>query len=564
MNISTNRFRSPAWDHLIGFSLCVVYVVWLVVTSKTLGFARDEGFYFHAAGDYAEWFKTLLANRQTGLQQSVIDRYWATNHEHPSLLKGLFALSWLALHEKTKWVNDASLAFRFPGMLMGGIGLWTTYLLGTRAYRREVGLIAALLLALIPRVFYHSHLACFDVGIMTLWTLCVYVYFRSVTQGGLGWALATGLVYGLTLETKHNSWILPAVFIAHALFIQKLSFVRGLRRGELTVPLSLLAMAALGPLVFIGLWPWLWHDTLARFQWYASFHLHHDYYNIEFLGRNWFTPPFPRAYAPVMILATVPSVTILLALIGMSRRLRSLVTQWNHSVRQSLSPLSNSNASIGDPAARDILFMLSIGASLSPWLLSSSTPIFGGTKHWLPAYPFLCVFAGLGFSWARAQLVHTLRARPNWQVSLANAAMFVAVLAAPFAVTKHSHPFGLTAYVPVVGGTAGAADLGLNRGFWGFTTQSANAYLSSNAPQGATVFIHDTAWQSWTQMLAEDRVRPDLRGVGSVSESQFALVHHELHMDEVDHGIWVDYATASPAHVVTHDGVPIVSIYRRP
>ena len=46
-------------------------------------------------------------------------------------------------------------------------------------------------------------------------------------------------------------------------------------------------MAVLGPLVFLGHWPWLWTDTLARLKGYVGFHMHHSYYNIEYLGVNW-------------------------------------------------------------------------------------------------------------------------------------------------------------------------------------------------------------------------------------------------------------------------------------
>jgi len=41
-------------------------------------------------------------------------------------------------------------------------------------------------------------------------------------------------------------------------------------------------------------------------------------------------------------------------------------------------------------------------------------------------------------------------------------------------------------------------------------------------------------------------------------------VHHELHMAEIDHHIWVAYGVTNPAYVVAHDGVPVVSVYRRP
>ena len=144
-------------------------------------------------------------------------------------------------------------------------------------------------------------------------------------------------------------------------------------------------------------------------------------------------------------------------------------------------------------------------------------------------------------------------------------ALFASVVAAPLAETAHSHPFGLSAYVPLVGGTAGGADLGLNRQFWGYTTQNAAAeYLNAKAPSGATVFINDTTWDAWSRMQSEKRVRGDFRATGTPSDAQIALVQHELHMNEVDYTIWVALGTDAPAYIVRQDGVPIVSIYRRP
>jgi hypothetical protein len=146
----------------------------------------------------------------------------------------------------------------------------------------------------------------------------------------------------------------------------------------------------------------------------------------------------------------------------------------------------------------------------------------------------------------------------------AEAALAASVVLPPLAVTAHAHPFGLSAYVPLVGGTAGGADLGLNRQFWGYTTQNAAAeYLNAKAPPGASVFIHDTTWDAWARMQEEGRVRPDLRAVGAPHEAQIALVQHELHMNEVDYSVWVALGELAPAYVVQHDGVPMVSVYRR-
>lgn len=554
----------PAWDHLIGFGLAAGYVAWLVVTSRTLGFARDEGFYFQASTEYARWFDLLWHDSAKALERATIDRYWAPNHEHPALMKSLFGLSWLVLWEKWKVVGQASLAFRLPGMLMSGAAVWATHVFGSRAYGRWAGVVGALLLALMPRVFYHSHLAAFDMGIVTMWTLSLLVYWKASQRGGALWPLVAGLVYGLTLETKHNAWILPAVMVAHGVFTLVARTLRGDRTARYAIPGSLLAMAVMGPLLLVGLWPWLWHDTWARFQWYANFHLHHEYYNMEFLGRNYFLDPSPRAYAPVMILATVPTITLLLGATGLVDRARHAwlaLREWRRARREKLP----ADPALGQRAVdTDVLVVLAIAAALSPWLLSSKTPIFGGTKHWMTAYPFLCMLAGRGFQAVFGALRDAFPRLAWAREAPATAGLAALCAAAPAAETAHSHPFGLSAYVPIVGGTAGGADLGLNRQFWGFTTQSANAWLSQAAPRGASVYIHDTAWQSWSQMIAEGRLRKDLRGVGTPGEAQFALVHHELHMNEVDYTIWVAFGTVAPAFVVTHDGVPIVSIYRRP
>ena len=65
-------------------------------------------------------------------------------------------------------------------------------------------------------------------------------------------------------------------------------------------------------------------------------------------------------------------------------------------------------------------------------------------------------------------------------------------------------------------------------------------------------------------MRAATRAGSDrTRGVGSPSEADFSIVHHELHMAEIDYNIWVEYQKATPAYVLVHDGVPIISVYRR-
>ena len=547
-----------ARDHLVGAMLLVGYVAWLLATARDLGFPRDEGFYFRAGTEYARWFELLFTRPADAVLQPAIDSIWHENHEHPSLLKSLFAISWLELHQKHAVFRDASTAFRFPAMVMSSASLYLTYLFGARAYSRRAGLIGALLLGFTPHVFFHAHLACFDAPIMTMWLACIYVYWRARQQGSLGWALLAGVVYGLTLETKHNAWILPAVFLPHAIIAGWTSTRRLLKRGVIPLPASLVAMATIGPLVFVGLWPWLWNDTLPRVQEYVAFHVNHVYYNIEYLHRNYFGPPSPRSYAPVMIAATVPSVTLALFGVGAVGRLTALGERTLKALGR-----SRAEAETRDPHHTDLLLFLGLSAPIAVFVLVTKTPIFGGTKHWMTAYPILAIFAGRGFDAVATALSRAVEHQSGRRRQAAHVALLTAVLAAPLAVTVHSHPFGLSAYVPFAGGTAGGADLGLNRQFWGFTTQSVGPWLAAHAPRGASVFLHDTAWDSWARMTDENRLRRDLRPVGTPSEADFGLVHIELHMQEEDYQSWVAFETDEPAFVLTHDGVPIVTVYER-
>ena len=567
---SSPEHKTVTWrDHVIGALFGASYTAWLLATARSLGFARDEGFYFQAATRYASWFDLLARSPAEALKQAAIDSVWSTNHEHPALIKSLFAFSWMALHQNHAVFEDASTAFRFPGMVLAGVGLWVTYLFGARAYSRRAGVMAAALLALAPHTFYNAHLACFDVPIMTMWTLCLYVYWRSIAKGGAAWALAFGVVYGLTLLTKHNAWILPAVVVPHALFVHRHALVRELKQGRVALPANLLAMATVGPLVFVFLWPWMWNDTLARIREYVNFHTNHEYYNIEFLGKNYFGPPSPASYAPLLIFASVPSITVLLFLIGAAHRLGNGAARVARFSLAWLAPVGTAAPGLRGWAAgarrdrleTDLLLGLSFCAALAPFFLPK-TPIFGGTKHWLPAYPFLALFAGRGYDLVAAKIENLVRDRGTRAVRAVRYALPVIVLAPPLAITAHSHPFGLSTYVPFVGGVRGGASLGLNRQFWGYTSQNVAPFFEHARPN-ASVYIHDTAWDSWARLLDEKRVRPDLRAAGSPAEADIAIYQHELHMLGVEYNIWETFGTVIPSYIVEHDGVPIVVVYAR-
>jgi 4-amino-4-deoxy-L-arabinose transferase-like glycosyltransferase len=529
-------------DRLIAAALFCGYLSLLLLTTGSLGFMRDEGFYFASARAYGAWFELLAQSPAEALSRAAIDRHWAVNHEHPSLIKSLFALS----NRATGGLfADVSTSFRLPGMLLSSLAVAVTFAWGRRHLGRDGALVAALSFAFMPRVFFHAHLACFDMPACAMWLVTAYVYSRALETRSRGWLIAVGLVYGLFLDTKHNSWIFPFALLAHFALTQALPLWRELRAGQSwwrRLPPAWLSMLLLGPLVLFALWPWLWHDTFARLREYALFHLRHDYYNMEFLGRTYWEPPMPRGYAWLMTLATVPLITLVLSAIGAFTALR---------------PAQSSTLSPQSSHSDFVLWGVSILFSYAPWL-STDTPIFGGTKHWLTAYPFLCLLAGVGFVRVKQAL---LALAPRSRAGLLAAAC---VLLGPVVMALHAHPFGLSAYTPLVGGAPGAASLGLNRTFWGYTTQSLAPFIDEHAPRRGSVYVHDTAQQSFAMFQEAGRLRRDLRGSLNIATSDIALYHHEPHMARVEHQIWVVYGQSSPDAVVAFDGVPIAWAYQRP
>lgn len=548
-----------ARDHGIGLGLTIAYATVLLVTSRDLGMSRDEGFYVDAAERYAEWFEILGQDWKRALEREVIDRHWEINHEHPSLPKSLFALSWLA-HRRWHLFPEDSMAFRFPGIVLSALVLWLVWAFGARAYGRGPGAFAALAWALMPNVFYHSHLNCFDVPIVTMLTWVTYAYWRSLAEPR--WAILTGIAYGLALETKHNAWILPLVFLVHWLFFVLPGEIAARRagKGKVTtlVPWSLIAMAALGPPIFVALWPWLWHDTIARFQEYAAFHLHHVHYNIAYFGRTYFGPPGPFSYPWVMTLFTVSLVTVSLGLVGVALRARALLPPWL------LEPIWPCGEPEPDRQRTDVL---AFGCMVTPPLVIAMpwTPIFGGTKHFLAGWVFLAVFAGIGFDRVVRAVREQLGARAARFQRVLPVATAAILLLPPTIDTIHSHPFGLSFYGYAAGGVPGAADLGMVRQFWGFTTGSLVPWLNEHVPErGGSVWICDTVPSAWRMLQRDGRLRENIRATWDLASADYAIVHHEDHFVEVDYQIWMAFGRVDPVYVLTYDGVPIISVYENP
>lgn len=689
--------RSIDWP--LGFVLAGGYLVVLLATAN-VGVCRDETYYFHAGQQYMTWVNNLvreIRGRQPlrSLSQSEIRKYWSYNWEHPPLAKLSIGASWWFFTRgwnptwsrwriaPTKgqtikrgswsfWWNSminslqvsATTAYRFAGMFWGCLIVFLIYLWGVRVWNRRVGLFAAFAMMLLPRFFFHAHLAAFDVPVTAMWLLVCYAFWRSLRSPL--WGLWCGIAFGLALATKHNVWILPVPLGLYWLWQNwnKYRF-RVMHDGSYVVrfpplPLSFYTSLFLGPVILWAMWPLLWptsffslsawQASFKQFGQYAAFHLHHNHYDAYYFGVLHMEPPFPISFPFGMTALTFPLVTLVLCLGGIwfttrQQRLGTHMMWWSIRIARgtwsmfrpiltlilSLALLLPATVfgilwlgfaileqlgrvvpgGVGVNVRRGFAWLGAAFGALSKdmrqwnkwmyneppepreykprpvgpanktglfWLLNAlvpialialpNTPIFGGTKHWMPAWPFLALLAGVGFERICVGLkkLGSRTGTPSFQVAV-TALLGVLLLTPALLGTVRSHPHQLSYYNTLIGGPRGSANWKLQRAFWAPSTRQVLPWVNqslgtSRLRRRTYVDFHDS--NAYGTYRREGLIKPQIlerRVRGNRWTSQAMLfVHQKWLRNQLYHTISILGARA-PSHGVYLDGVPLVTVW---
>ncbi len=559
-------------NRLAAAALATLTLVVLVSSAPRIGYVRDEGIYFEASRHYGAWISEVLHDPAKVFDARSRDRAFRINHEHPALMKMAAGISARLLARPSNVAHKASdkrvpadpgglipvmdegAAMRLPAQMLAGFGVFLLFLAGRRLGRGTLaGLLAAGWFILLPRVVFNASLHTFDVPIAVATLMVVLAYRRSLESAR--WGLMLGPILGIAIAIKHNALFVGVLLALHYLACLILGRFRGnpIRRGQ-WIPLPLLSMATLAPITAIALWPWLWHDTFTRIAKYFAFHSEHSYYNMEFMAVNYNRPPLPWTYSAVMTWATVPTVLLVLSLFGLGI---AVVNDFCKSApeRDRAATLPGVEARWFRPLparwphGEGILLLL---FSSFPLVLIAlpSVPIFGGTKHWLTAYPFLALAAAV--AWSRLWSTRSLRG--VWRG--APACALVWVLGPGCWSSLHGHPYNLSQYSPLVGGARGAASLGLNRGFWGHAVVGL-----MNQDFVGSIYLHDIHPLAVRQYQREGRW-PQWKGA-SVKRSHAGLLFHELHTTSERTQLWQTLGTTAPDAIIALDDVPLTSLYRR-
>lgn len=545
----TARNNDRVIDRVIAAAIVVVTAVVVGVSAQSLGFTRDEGYYFKAGTQYAAWFRELFTQPTAALTSSSINEHLSYNPEHPFLLKGSFALSWL-LNQTLGSPFLQHNALRFPAWIVAGLAAMFVFLLARELLSRRASLVAAALFIAMPHVFWHMHVACFDTGVVAAHAALIWSYLRF--RGTVKGSVVVGVVFGIAGAVKHNVLPMPALLVLHWLVCEQQQ-----RDGRLRIPLVFFCLALIAPVVYVLLWPYLWPDVALRFGQYIGFHLHHEHYPILYFGDLLTHPPFPWLFPAVMSAVTIPVPILALMGLGSVMAVVAVVAFLRARVRSGEAevtrvPLGSSRSiSSGSNA-----LLLGMNAFVPFFLIAlPSTPIFGGTKHWMNALPFLCVFA----AWALEEIAARLTLHRAVVVVVATAITGPGVV-----VSARVWPYGLGSYNELIGFSRGAANVGMQRTFWGYEARAALPLINERAAARGKIHFGDVNPDSHRMYVSDGLLRKDLGFSNSVKGCAVAHVEPQGEFKQQQIDVWNEWKTRVPDLVMSAEGVPLSTVTFRP
>lgn len=309
------------------------------------------------------------------------------------------------------------------------------------------GLLASLALVLMPRVYGHAHLASLETVTNLTCSgavLCVAWLWRGSDPPRALPAGVAGVVMGLALLTKIQAVLIPIPIIVMALLRWRLKAI---------APIVVWGITAVG--LFFLSWPYLWQNPIGHLLEYLGRTTNRVTLYCFYLGTRYADKAVPWHYPFVMFAVTVP---VGLHLLGLCSALPCRR-------KPSPSPLPDRQCRTS-PFAKFSADCWQCGIVLAclifPLIVFAmpGVAVYDGERLFLTVFPLWAVLIGRGaarlFEYAKSAL-----GRPLAMVALA---LLVAIQAG---LNCCYHPVYLSYYNELVGGRAGAENLGMEMNYWG-------------------------------------------------------------------------------------------------
>ncbi len=403
------------------------------------GVTWDEAYpNFPCAKNQAYWFSHLFT-LEAPFAKETIDQYWQTTSDHPSLPRTIAGFSYLLF---SPWMDEI-IALRLPSAFYFSLLVASIYLFLRLFLDRAASLAGALSLLFMPRVFGHAHIFSLDVPIMCWWFWAAASGYLVMRGTFPPWVF--GLAYAIAFTTKLHSVFLPFPLLTWVI-IHGWWLHRRDKDYWLRLLWGILWAAMLTPILYIGLQPWLWHDTIPRIL--ERFFELAKKSTVNPIGLFYFKERYlnntPWHYPLVMLFFTLPSFIFLLTLLG-------FLAPWSH------TPEAKSDKEVGYTTFLFLLFHFLTPITI---ILLPLAQGYDGCRLFLPAFPFIACLAGWGY-----RLLADY-AQKKFPLQIVHILLFAFLILPPVYTYYSIHPFYLAYYNPIAGGVSGAKKLGMETTYW--------------------------------------------------------------------------------------------------
>jgi 4-amino-4-deoxy-L-arabinose transferase-like glycosyltransferase len=473
------------------FGAALAYRLWDL---SAAGLTWDEPAYFSASHNA---MSALLAG-DLGAEA------WRYNAEHPGLAKWLYGVPVL-------------LGGGYPGMrlvsaIAGSATCVVAYLAGRTLFSKRVGVLAALLLAVLPAALAHHKIGGLESPSGLLYAATVYAGLAALRREQAHGAFVTcGVLLGLAVSVRLTN-VTSALVIAGLYLLWHRETI--VRTRAVPLPLGAALAPMVAALVFVLAWPRLWHEPF-----HALVELLSGYNQLpaqEYFFGELRQPP--AHYLVTYVAATTP--VSMLAALGLFAARGMAQRRWSE---------------------------LAVTAWLLGPLLASFSPVIrDGLRYGFPVLVPLCTMAAAGIDWLGELVVRAFSQRAGrWAFGGGSAIVVAATVHGGLSV----HPYYLDYYNLLVGGPEGAKrDQRLEFSWWGEGLEAAAAYVSRVAPRDATVLL-------WANPKHTTRFRRDLR-VTSQGDADYVIANGYLTapFDDTDYQV---------AHRIRVRSAALVTVYKR-
>ncbi|MGI6393737.1 MAG: ArnT family glycosyltransferase [bacterium] len=541
-------------DIILALALAVFIFLYIFKTSHLIGFVRDEGFYMRAASVMADWFEFMEKSFAKGeilepFSKKTIDKYFKYNHEHPTFIKAAFGFSQYLFERKLGWLSFAASA-RLVAAIFAAMTAIMIYFFGLIFFNRFTALISPLMFFLMPHIFFHSHLACFDIPILFFWSGMFILYAIHLRRRDTLSAAATAVFLGMAMASKHNVFFIPVLLLLswlcfYLIFYRKENSDKTVKGFFKAIPKVYYFFVIVTLPVYFLSWPWIWYETVPRFIEYFNFHARHVNYTNYYFGKELARGPFPFSFPWAMTLFTTPLPQLVLFISGIYYFVKKVV-------KEKLS------------SEKELNFAF-IAGSLFPIFLIAlpSVPIFGGIKHWFTGYPLMMT---AGVFYISSEIKNIFKGSEKTKELVVITVFFITALSLIPLNVKFAKR-GAAFYNELIGGAQGAAELRMQRNFWGYDILELVDELNKTAPPESTVFVmggyEGLNWNSFIYLKREGIIRNDIKGTNNLRNADFAFFFYEKQNEYMLNRIASEFGSAKAVAVSETDSVFYSALFRR-